>query len=161
MCCLPWLTAVCSPHRAVMLMLTLHCMRRSECGQEGGGAGLPTGSSDSLQSTSCQVREFPLLGRAVSCPEAPCSAVPDVVSLPVCSGDVGIGLNVRRMRTDFLSAFTVTYSLRPLGEFGTIFRRYPNQWQVLRPGSCLHMLRASDWLGTFSEDEQCHATGVH
>ena len=51
--------------------------------------------------------------------------------VPLRSGDVGIGLNVRRMRTDFLSAFTVTYSLRPLGEFGSIFRRYPNQWQVL------------------------------
>jgi hypothetical protein len=35
------------------------------------------------------------------------------------------------MRTDFLATFTVTYSLRPLGEFGTIFRRYPDQWQVL------------------------------
>lgn len=50
--------------------------------------------------------------------------------MPLCSGDVGIGLNVRRMRQEFLSTFTVTYSLRPLGEFGTVFRRYPGQWQV-------------------------------
>ena len=46
------------------------------------------------------------------------------------SGDVGLGLNVRRMRNEFLSLFTITYSLRPLGESASVFRRYPGQWQV-------------------------------
>lgn len=50
--------------------------------------------------------------------------------LCTCSGDVGLGLNVRRMRNEFLSLFTVTYSLRPLGESGSVFRRYPDQWKV-------------------------------
>ena len=63
-----------------------------------------------------------------SCPA--CSLSDSGCSMPRCSGDVGIGLNVRRMRVEFLSTFTVTYSLRPLGEFGTVFRRYPGQWQV-------------------------------
>eukprot|EP00250_Pteridium_aquilinum_P016017 c22895_g1_i1 orf=167-1099(-) len=40
------------------------------------------------------------------------------------SGDVGIGLNVRRTRDNFVSTFTVVYSMRPLPE-GAIFRRYP------------------------------------
>jgi Domain of unknown function (DUF1995) len=46
------------------------------------------------------------------------------------TGDVGIGLNVRRMRTQFLSQFITTYSIRPIGEIGTIYRRYPAQWKV-------------------------------
>ena len=46
------------------------------------------------------------------------------------SGDVGIGLNARRMRTNFLNRFTVTYSLRPVGDIGTVFRRYPGLWKV-------------------------------
>ena len=50
-----------------------------------------------------------------------------------CSGDVGLGLNVRRMRNEFLSLFTVTYSLRPLGETASVFRQYPGQWQVSGP----------------------------
>lgn len=45
------------------------------------------------------------------------------------SGDVGIGLNVRRTRDNFVSTFTVVYSMRPLPE-GAIFRRYPGLWQV-------------------------------
>lgn len=54
------------------------------------------------------------------------------------SGDVGIGLNVRRTRENFISTFTVVYSMRPLPE-GAIFRRYPGLWQVFlddkeRPG---------------------------
>lgn len=54
------------------------------------------------------------------------------------SGDVGIGLNVRRTRDNFVSTFTVVYSMRPLPE-GAIFRRYPGLWQVFlddteRPG---------------------------
>ncbi|GLC58065.1 hypothetical protein PLESTB_001314600 [Pleodorina starrii] len=46
------------------------------------------------------------------------------------SGDVGLGLNARRLRNNFLKPFTVTYSLRPIGEIGTVFRRYPDQWKV-------------------------------
>lgn len=46
------------------------------------------------------------------------------------SGDVGVGLSVRRMRDRFLSTFTTTYSLRPIGEEGTVFRRYPDLWKV-------------------------------
>jgi len=48
----------------------------------------------------------------------------------LASGDVGIGLNVRRMRDEFTSTFTTTYSLRPLEEYGTVFRRYPDMWKV-------------------------------
>ncbi|MCO5597624.1 hypothetical protein L7F22_051705 [Adiantum nelumboides] len=40
------------------------------------------------------------------------------------SGDVGIGLNARRTRDNFVSTFTVVYSMRPLPQ-GAIFRRYP------------------------------------
>lgn len=47
-----------------------------------------------------------------------------------CSGDVGIGLNIRRMRSQFLSTFTTTYSLRPVGDIGSVFRRYPGMWQA-------------------------------
>jgi hypothetical protein len=50
--------------------------------------------------------------------------------IPCCSGDVGIGLNARRLRDNFLKRFTITYSLRPVGEIGTVFRRYPEQWKV-------------------------------
>eukprot|EP01025_Chloroclados_australasicus_P010952 TRINITY_DN1467_c0_g1_i1.p3 TRINITY_DN1467_c0_g1~~TRINITY_DN1467_c0_g1_i1.p3 ORF type:complete len:231 (+),score=32.97 TRINITY_DN1467_c0_g1_i1:57-749(+) len=46
------------------------------------------------------------------------------------SGDVGIGLAVRRMREKFLRQFLVTYSLKPIGEIGTVFRKYPEMWQV-------------------------------
>ena len=35
------------------------------------------------------------------------------------SGDVGIGLNVRRMVLDYLGSFTTAYSLRPIG-WGTV-----------------------------------------
>lgn len=54
------------------------------------------------------------------------------------SGDVGIGLNVRRTRDNFVSTFTVVYSMRPLPQ-GAIFRRYPGLWKVFldnteRPG---------------------------
>eukprot|EP00884_Botryococcus_braunii_P002935 jgi/Botrbrau1/12642/Bobra.67_1s0008.1 len=48
----------------------------------------------------------------------------------LASGDVGIGLNVRRMRDQFLSTFTTTYSLCPIGDIGTVFRCYPSMWQV-------------------------------
>ena len=48
----------------------------------------------------------------------------------VCAGDVGIGLNVRRMRKQFLGQFVTTYSIRPIDDIGTIFRRWPAQWRV-------------------------------
>ncbi len=50
--------------------------------------------------------------------------------LPTCSGEVGVGLNVRRMMLDYLSSFTIAFSLRPVGDIGTVFRRYPGQWKV-------------------------------
>lgn len=46
------------------------------------------------------------------------------------SGDVGLGLNARRMRENFSKNFTVTYSLRPIGNEGSVFRRYPGLWKV-------------------------------
>ncbi|KAJ7526753.1 hypothetical protein O6H91_16G021600 [Diphasiastrum complanatum] len=57
------------------------------------------------------------------------------------SGDVGIGLNVRRMRENFLSTFTSVYSLRPVFA-GAIFKSYPGIWQIFledkeRPGRYL------------------------
>lgn len=48
----------------------------------------------------------------------------------LASGDVGIGLNVRRLQNQFLSSFITTYSLRPIGDVGSVFRKYPGQWQV-------------------------------
>ena len=48
----------------------------------------------------------------------------------LCSGDVGIGLNARRLRQSFTNRFNITYSLRPVGELGTVYRRYPEQWKV-------------------------------
>ncbi|KAL3683384.1 hypothetical protein R1sor_001406 [Riccia sorocarpa] len=45
------------------------------------------------------------------------------------SGEVGIGLNIRRMREFFLSTFNVVYSMRAL-PFGAIFRQFPGNWQV-------------------------------
>lgn len=46
------------------------------------------------------------------------------------SGDVGIGLNVRRLRQQFLGQFVTTYSIRPIDDIGTIYRRYPSLWKV-------------------------------
>lgn len=48
----------------------------------------------------------------------------------LASGDVGVGLSIRRMRDNFLSRFTTTYSLRPIADVGSVFRRYPGMWQV-------------------------------
>lgn len=48
----------------------------------------------------------------------------------LASGDVGVGLNIRRMRESFLKDFTTTYSLRPVGDVGSVFRKYPGLWQV-------------------------------
>ena len=62
---------------------------------------------------------------------AAAAGIPLVMFNPrLVSGDVGIGLNVRRLREDFLGTFTVTYALRPVGDAGTVFRRYPAPWQV-------------------------------
>lgn len=41
-----------------------------------------------------------------------------------------MGLNVRRLRNQFLAQFITTYSIRPIDDIGTIFRKYPEQWQV-------------------------------
>jgi Domain of unknown function (DUF1995) len=46
------------------------------------------------------------------------------------AGDVGVGLNMRRLRSQFLAQFIITYSIRPIGDIGTIFRKYPEPWQV-------------------------------
>ena len=46
------------------------------------------------------------------------------------SGDVGIGLNVRRLRDGFLSTFATAYALRPVGEVGTVYKRWPGKLQV-------------------------------
>ncbi|CAG9461574.1 unnamed protein product [Pedinophyceae sp. YPF-701] len=48
----------------------------------------------------------------------------------LASGDVGIGLNVRRMRDNFLGSFVTAYSIRPIEDVGSVFRRYPGLWQV-------------------------------
>ncbi|KAL4422848.1 hypothetical protein ABPG75_009045 [Micractinium tetrahymenae] len=48
----------------------------------------------------------------------------------LASADVGVGLSIRRMRDSFLSRFTTTYSLRPIQDVGSVFRRYPGMWQV-------------------------------
>ena len=69
----------------------------------------------------------------------------------VGSGDVGLGLNVRRMRNEFLSLFTITYSLRPLGESASVFRRYPGKWQVslaakVHPLPVWHITELPRWL---------------
>eukprot|EP00955_Chlamydomonas_euryale_P066062 359437-Chlamydomonas_euryale.AAC.2 len=56
------------------------------------------------------------------------------------SGDVGLGLNARRMRSTFLNNFVVTYSLRPINEVGSVYRRYPGMWKVrtsVRRHSCM------------------------
>lgn len=56
--------------------------------------------------------------------------VPVILFNPrLVSGDVGIGLNVRRMREQFLKTFVITYSLRSLGP-GSVFRKYPDMWKV-------------------------------
>jgi hypothetical protein len=48
----------------------------------------------------------------------------------LASGDVGVGLNIRRLRESYLKEFVTTYSLRPIGDVGTVFRCYPGLWQV-------------------------------
>ncbi|EYU20986.1 hypothetical protein ABFS82_02G097100 [Erythranthe guttata] len=45
------------------------------------------------------------------------------------SADVGVGINVRQLRRDFLSKFTVVYSMKPLPT-GAVFRCYPGLWKV-------------------------------
>ena len=64
--------------------------------------------------------------------EAAASLGPPVVMFNprLVSGDVGIGLNVRRLRDAFLGSFVLAYALRPVGDVGTVFRRYPDRWKV-------------------------------
>lgn len=45
------------------------------------------------------------------------------------SEDVGIGVNVRKLRRYFLSTFTPVYFMRPM-PFGAILRCYPGLWKV-------------------------------
>ncbi|XP_019186759.1 PREDICTED: uncharacterized protein LOC109181445 [Ipomoea nil] len=45
------------------------------------------------------------------------------------SEDVGVGINVRRLRRNFLSTFSVVYSMRPFPS-GAVFRCYPGLWKV-------------------------------
>ncbi|OIV90856.1 hypothetical protein TanjilG_15589 [Lupinus angustifolius] len=45
------------------------------------------------------------------------------------SEDVGVGMNVRKLRRYFLSTFTNVYYMRPM-PFGAIFRCYPGLWKV-------------------------------
>ncbi|XP_027365230.1 uncharacterized protein LOC113872133 isoform X1 [Abrus precatorius] len=45
------------------------------------------------------------------------------------SEDVGVGVNVRKLRRYFLSTFTTVYFMRPM-PFGAIFRCYPGMWKV-------------------------------
>eukprot|EP00210_Caulerpa_lentillifera_P004137 g3943.t1 len=75
---------------------------------------------DPLSLEDCRriVREMPELGSII------------MFNPRLASGDVGIGLNVRRLQNRFLSTFTTTYSLRPIGDVGSVFKRYPGQWQV-------------------------------
>ena len=59
------------------------------------------------------------------------AGIPCVMFNPrLVSGDVGIGLNVRRLRDGFLSTFATAYALRPVGEVGTVYKRWPGKWQV-------------------------------
>ena len=49
----------------------------------------------------------------------------------LASGDAGVGLNVRRMRDNFLGKMTVTYSLRPLPWCnGSLYKSYPSAWKL-------------------------------
>lgn len=75
---------------------------------------------DPLSLEDCRkvVREMPELGAVI------------MFNPRLASGDVGIGLNVRRLQNQFLSTFITTYSLRPIGDVGSVFRKYPGQWQV-------------------------------
>lgn len=57
------------------------------------------------------------------------------------SEDVGVGMNVRKLRRYFLSTFSVVYSMRPMPS-GAVFRCYPGLWKVFyddkdRPGRYL------------------------
>lgn len=51
------------------------------------------------------------------------------------SGDVGVGLSVRRARKEFFDLFTTVYCLNPLFEDGsvTLFRKQPDDWKVFIP----------------------------
>mmetsp|Transcript_10019 Transcript_10019/g.20334 ORF Transcript_10019/g.20334 Transcript_10019/m.20334 type:complete len:223 (-) Transcript_10019:41-709(-) len=58
------------------------------------------------------------------------SMIPVILFNPrLASGDVGIGLAIRRLRRDFLSTFQIIYALRPF-EGGAVFKQYPDLWKV-------------------------------
>ena len=48
----------------------------------------------------------------------------------LASGDVGVGLNIRRVRNEFLAPFQVVYSICPIGDIGSVFRCFPSPWIV-------------------------------
>ena len=47
-------------------------------------------------------------------------------------GDVGIGNTFRQIRREFLGTFETCYSLQPLGNEGSIFKKYPGMWQIFK-----------------------------
>ena len=56
--------------------------------------------------------------------------IPVVLFNPrLASGDVGIGLAIRRLRSEFLSSFQIVYALRPF-DGGAVFKQYPDLWKV-------------------------------
>ncbi|KAL1341539.1 hypothetical protein HN51_028030 [Arachis hypogaea] len=85
------------------------------------------------------------------------------------SEDVGVGINVRRLRRFFLSTFTTVYHMRPM-PFGAIFRCYPGMWKVFsddkdRPDRYLlakEFINRPDYADLeilFGEDEQKSGQG--
>ena len=44
--------------------------------------------------------------------------------------------NPVRLRENFTKNFTVTYSLRPINDMGSVYRRYPDMWKVSN-GVCM------------------------
>ena len=44
--------------------------------------------------------------------------------------------NPVRLRENFTKNFTVTYSLRPIDDMGSVYRRYPDMWKVSN-GACM------------------------
>ena len=70
----------------------------------------------------------PLQSLELAAAELGCAIV--LLNPRLASGDAGIGLNVRRMRQNFLNRFAVTYSLRPIEDFGAQLKKYPDAWKV-------------------------------
>ncbi|MCJ1467937.1 hypothetical protein MMC07_006562 [Pseudocyphellaria aurata] len=59
-----------------------------------------------------------------------CSGNGCACCLSIALFDAGVGLNARRIRSEFLNRFLTTYSLRPIGDMGSVFKRFPGSWQV-------------------------------